>query len=77
MRSPIIRANINQSSSELETFFKVFLSSLFLCSYHCAQINIIEKSTGKKITRTDPGEIMVAAGCSLVVCYNCLSEYSF
>jgi hypothetical protein len=31
------------------------------------KLDIVEKSTGKEVRRTDPGEVMVATGRSLIM----------
>ena len=72
---PVILADVNRSTTELETFLKLFPMELFEMIAFCTNMRFqIQKSKKSKNTPylddTSAEEMMIVLGCVLVMCYN-------
>ena len=74
LSDPMVLADVNRSSTELEVFFKLFPKSLFeeIANYTNMRLEILkqENKRFKTLDCTSPEEIMVILGCVLVMSYN-------
>lgn len=67
-----VETNCDANSTITELFLKLFPKSLFIWISECTneRLNILAEKTGKQITPTDPGEIMIVIGCLMIMSYN-------
>lgn len=71
---PIILANVNRKSSELDTFFALFPKQLFelIAKHTNRRLEILrsEKQLHANVHDTNADEMMIILGCTMVMSYN-------